>query len=130
VYFEAAQKNYFAKRFKIETTTIDKKFLFIGETKGSKLIFVSTDAHPRMEVIIDKGKNETQKETVALDEFVDVRGWKALGNKVSNLKIKEIKQISSLPEAVKTPEVENIDPSEDPSSETPAGDETGQLDLF
>lgn len=142
VYFEAAQKSYFAKRFKIETTTVDKKFTFIGDTKGSKLLFVSLDAHPRMEVVVEKSKTETQKEIVALDAFVDVRGWKALGNKVSNLKVKEIKQVESLPEITKAAPVSVIEPqselddevvsngsnNEDSSADTT--DENGQLGLF
>jgi topoisomerase-4 subunit A len=139
VYYEALQKNYFAKRFKVETTTTDKKFLFIGENKGSKLVFVSTDAHPRMEVITEKSKTETQTELHTLDELVDVRGWKALGNKISSLKIKEIKQLESLPEEDVENEVvesETITKTEEdispPPLPTPAAalDETGQLGLF
>jgi topoisomerase-4 subunit A len=135
VYFEAVQKNYFAKRFRIETTTLDKKFSFIGDTKGSKLIFVSTDAHPRMEVVIEKSKTETQKEVIVLDGFVDVRGWKALGNRVSPLKIKEIKQIDSLPETKTLPILENAknDTVAEPDEEDETGtttDENGQLGLF
>lgn len=130
VYFEAAQKNYFAKRFKVETTTIDKKFLFIGEVKGSKLILATTDAHPRIEVMVEKSKNDFQKEVVILDEFVDVRGWKALGNKVSNLKIKEIKPIASLPEAIPTPPQQAPLNQNDAPGEDTGPDETGQLGLF
>ncbi len=135
VYFEALQKNYFAKRFRIETTTLDKKFSFIGDTKGSKLIFASTDAHPRMEVVIEKSKTETQKEVIGLDGFVDVRGWKALGNRVSPLKIREIKQIDSLPETKTLPVVENMENNavaeSDEEDETgTTTDENGQLGLF
>jgi topoisomerase IV subunit A len=107
VYYEASSKNYFVKRFKIETTTIDKKFMFIGEAKNSKLIFASIDEHPRIEVIVDLGKNQTQKETIVLSEFIDIKGWKSLGNRVSNLKIKEIKQIEPL--IVKAKIVEKTD---------------------
>ena len=104
-YYEPIQKNYFVKRFKIETTTMDKKFSFVGDTKGTKLSFVTTDSRPRFELILDKGRGTTEKEIVVLDEIVDVRGWKALGNKASNGRIKEIKQIASLPEPEK---IENI----------------------
>ena len=96
VYYEAGIKNHFVKRFKIETTTIDKKFSFIGETKGSKLIFASLDAQPRMEVILDLGRGQLQTETIVLSDFIDVKGWKSLGNKVSVQKIKEIRQVESL----------------------------------
>lgn len=141
VYFEATQKSYFAKRFKIETTTVDKKFSFIGDTKGSKLMFASLDAHPRMEVVVEKSKTESQKEIVALDAFVDVRGWKALGNKVSNLKVKEIKQVESLPEIEKVVPAAVIEPKNELEDDTnnendtdvstnETTDENGQLGLF
>jgi topoisomerase-4 subunit A len=138
VYYEALQKNYFAKRFRIETTTLDKKFSFIGDTKGSKLVFVSTDAHPRMEVVLEKSKTETQNEEIVLDSFVDVRGWKALGNRVSPLKIKEIKQIASLPETANVPTAQSAVPElisepeedENESVTSTTTDENGQLGLF
>ena len=104
-YYEPIQKNYFVKRFKIETTTMDKKFSFVGDTKGTKLSFVTTDSRPRFELILDKGRGTTEKEIVVLDEIVDVRGWKALGNKASNGRIKEIKQIASLPEPEKIEDI-------------------------
>lgn len=139
VYYESVQKNYFAKRFKIETTTTDKKFSFIGENKGSKIVFVSTDVHPRMEVVIEKSKTENQVEQHTLDEFVEVRGWKALGNRVSALKIKEIKQLESIQAEIAEPEIVENEPDiaapsdedETPPQTPPAApDETGQLGLF
>lgn len=139
VYYESVQKNYFAKRFKIETTTTDKKFSFIGENKGSKIVFVSTDVHPRMEVVIEKSKTENQVEQHTLDEFVEVRGWKALGNRVSALKIKEIKQLESIQAEIAEPEIVENEPeiaAPSDEDETPpqtpptAPDETGQLGLF
>ena len=144
VYYEAVQKTYFVKRFKIETTTLDKKFSYIGEAKGTKLIFVSTDARPRMEIALDKGKNVVEKEVVILDESVDVRGWKAQGNKVSNGKVKDIKQLESLPEIAPPATAEPQEmpkakttkmPTETPSDAESGGEDTdasgeGQLDLF
>jgi topoisomerase IV subunit A len=138
VYYEAIQKNYFVKRFKVETSTLDKKFSYIGEAKGTKLLFVSTDAHPRMEIAIDKGRNVVEKEVVVLDQFVDVRGWKALGNKASNGKVKEIKQLESLPEEeapqsqVEPTTIPETEPTPPPTGDEPNGEqgENGQLDLF
>lgn len=129
VYYEATQKNYFAKRFRVETTTADKKFSFIGDAKGSKLIFASSDALPRMEVVVEKSRNDYQKEVVELAGFVDVRGWKALGNKVSPLKIKEIKQIASLPDTkMKAKQINTA--NEFNEEEEPDTTDKGQLDLF
>ena len=125
VYFDATQKNYFAKRFKIETTTIDKKFLFITDVKGSKLIHASTDEHPKVEVIIDEGKGITRKEAIVLSDFIEVKGWKAMGNKLSIFKIKEVKPLASEIRVVKktNTEIEEISVEIEDESE-------GQLGLF
>jgi topoisomerase IV subunit A len=124
VYFEALQKNYFVKRFKVETTTIDKKFMFIGDNKGSKLNFVSIDAHPRTEIVVEKEKGIFEKEIVALDEFIDVKGWKSLGNKASHFKVKSINPLESLPEKIATPDTSEATNIETETAETP------QLGLF
>ena len=74
-----------------------------------------------------------------LDEFVEVRGWKALGNRVSALKIKEIKQLESIQAEIAEPEIVENEPDiaapsdedETPPQTPPAApDETGQLGLF
>ena len=125
VYFDATQKNYFAKRFKIETTTIDKKFLFITDVKGSKLIHASTDEHPKVEVIIDEGKGITRKETIVLSDFIEVKGWKAMGNKLSIFKIKEVKPLASEIRIVKKANIEVEEASVEIEDEN-----EGQLGLF
>ena len=41
LYYHGKHKYYYIKRFKIETNVTDKKFNFISETRGSKLILLS-----------------------------------------------------------------------------------------
>lgn len=89
VYFDGVSKLYYAKRFRIETTTIDKKFLFISDEKGSKLIFVSIDVHPRIEIAYKK-ENQLVKEEINLDEVAEVRGWKAMGTKLTLFKVQQV----------------------------------------
>lgn len=97
VYMEGESKSYYAKRFKLETSTIDKKFNFISESEGSKLIVATTLEKPELHVEYTKGKYvTTPSETLLLDDFVEVKGWKAIGNKISPNKISKLKLI--LPE--------------------------------
>ncbi|RIJ41888.1 DNA gyrase/topoisomerase IV subunit A [Pontibacter oryzae] len=91
IYYEGENKIYYVKRFKIETTTIGKRFSFIPETKNSRLEAVS--AHPEPLATIKfkrslRGERETEK--LLLNEFIDVKGWKALGNKLNYFKIYEV----------------------------------------
>lgn len=94
VYYDGGTKNYFVKRFIIETTTINKKFNFVSEHKQSYLKLVSTEKQPLITATLVKGKEEEQME-YDLDMLIDVKGWKAIGNKLSNYQIKDVSLLQS-----------------------------------
>jgi topoisomerase-4 subunit A len=97
VYMDGEQKNYYVKRFKIETTTLDKKFNFISDHPKSELLAISYDEMPRVEITFKREKRSSpiEKEIVKLEEFVDVRGWKAMGNKIPFDKILQVTTLAS-----------------------------------
>jgi len=82
VYFDGASKGFFVKRFLIETTTLNKRFNFITEHKQSYLKLVTTDSQAQVSVTLIKGKSEEQMD-YDLEMLIDVKGWKAIGNKLS-----------------------------------------------
>jgi topoisomerase-4 subunit A len=91
VYLDGESKTHYVKRFKIETSTLDKRFTFISETKGSKLLAATAFAEPMVEVKLQRDKKaEKQTETLRLDQFIEVKGWKALGNKLNYYKVHAI----------------------------------------
>ncbi len=91
IYLDGESKQYFVKRFLIETTTPDKEFNFISEAIGSRLEFVSTAESPEVDVEVVKGKSkEKETETVNLEEQIDVKGWKSIGNRLSQYKVTKI----------------------------------------
>jgi len=94
VYFEGEKGWTMVKRFKIETSTYDQKFIFIPETTGSKLYFASLDKAPLIRYSYNVGKIKEEKE-VSLLEFIDVKGWKALGNKLIDAKLIKIEKLAS-----------------------------------
>lgn len=113
VYVDGQSKQYMVKRFMIETSTLDKEFGFISETIGSRLVVVSTAESPEVEVEVVKGKDKARKtETLSLDEIVDVKGWKALGNRLSEHRVTKVQLIGD----------------DDPSSESP-DDEDGENEV-
>jgi topoisomerase-4 subunit A len=89
VYYDGESKQYFVKRFLIETNTIDKEFNFISEGIGSRLEFVSSADSPEVLIEVVKGKDK-KTETVALDDIIDVKGWKALGNRLSQHRVTKV----------------------------------------
>ena len=89
VYFEGDKEWTMAKRFKIETQTFDSKFPFISEASGSKLYFATAAPNPKVKFSHKSGGSK-QEENLNLEDFIDVKGWKALGNKVGEFKVLKI----------------------------------------
>ncbi|RFS14034.1 DNA gyrase/topoisomerase IV subunit A [Emticicia sp. C21] len=132
LYFEGENKTFYIKRFKIETTTIDKKFLFITDTKNSRLLAVSTDKYPRMSLKTKADKKapiETQ--AINIDEFVEVRGWKAIGQKLNVYDVVEVKMLDPKPEEVEVKqETEPVSEGQIETQQEAADNSDNQLALF
>jgi topoisomerase IV subunit A len=96
VYYDGASKTYFVKRFKIETSTLNKKFLFISDVKSSHLVVVSTDKQPQIEIEYTKPGSKAKETSVFdFDMLIDVKGWKSIGNKLSNYNVTKVKIMAS-----------------------------------
>ena len=90
------------KRFRVETKSTGERFSYLSDHKDSKLLFASVKAAPRIEYSI-KIKGKKIQGEVDLADFIDVKGWRAVGNKLSDQKLSSIKEIE-LPELFATPE--------------------------
>ena len=81
VYLDSEKLQYNIKRFKIETTTLNSKFLFIKEGKDNRLEAVSTDQTPILKVQTGRGQ-QINKAKFKVEKLVEVMGWKAVGAKL------------------------------------------------
>src|SRR5690606_9629973 len=93
IYFEGEKKDFYVKRFLVEDT--DKKTLFISDADGSYLELVSSNHIPVVELsfVKQKGKEAKENEILNLAEFISIKGLKALGNKLSYNKVKNVDQL-------------------------------------
>jgi topoisomerase-4 subunit A len=109
IYFDGEKEKYFVKRFLVENE--NKEETFISEHEKSQLEIVSTDWRPMAEVIFAKVKG-VQKEnlTIDLEQFIAVKGIKALGNQLTTDKLKQVNLLDSLP--FEEPEEEVIEEME------------------
>lgn len=133
VYFDGATKGFFVKRFLIETTTLNKRFNFITEHKQSYLKLVTTDAQAQVSVTFMKGKVEDQMD-YDFEMLIDVKGWKALGNKLSaneviELKLIESEQVSDLEAGLGEEPEEEAFNEEETTSEEPVADLSDDLEV-
>ena len=120
VYYDGEKEQYFVKRFLVEPS--DKKVLFISESEGSMLEFVSTDWRPQIELQFTKpkGKEGRPSEIFNLEEFISVKGLKAQGNRLTPYPVKEINGLEPLPYEAPEEEEELAEETED----TAAANET------
>ena len=84
VHFDGSTRTYYVKRFLIETTTFGRRFGFISEERASKLVLISSDEIPILEFNYRTKRGEKKTRNVNLLQFVEVKGWKAFGNKLGN----------------------------------------------
>lgn len=106
VYFDGKKKHFFVKRFLIDKK-LKKKISFITDHKDSYLELISTDWIPQIQVIFMKEKGKERKvQNVNIDKFISVKSFKAMGNKLTNGKVKEINLLDPIPYQEEIIEVE------------------------
>jgi len=112
IYVDGESKAHMVKRFMIETTTQDKEFGFITEAIGSRLILVTTSETPEVELETIKGKDkEKESEVINLEDLIDVKGWKAIGNRLSQYKVSKVTLIQEEEETGPEPEEDEAETS-------------------
>jgi topoisomerase-4 subunit A len=111
IYYDGSNKSHFIKRFKIETSTIDKKFLFISDHKASNLLAASDNYSPNVQIKHKPDGKTNEILLVPIDELVELRGWKAIGSKLNYTKLVDIEFIETeaqSPEPVAIQIVEHV----------------------
>ncbi|MGV9002933.1 DNA gyrase/topoisomerase IV subunit A [Flavobacterium sp.] len=132
IYFDGEKERYYVKRFLIENE--NKEEIFITEHEKSQLEIVSTDWRPMAEVIFGKVKGiQKENQTINLEEFISVKGIKALGNQLTADKLKQVNMLESLPfeepEEVITEEIEVSEDNNLSDNFQTETDDDGQITL-
>jgi len=96
IYYDGEKERVFVKRFVVENE--NREELVITEHPKSQLLFVSADWRPMAEVVFTKEKGKEKENLIVnLEEFISVKGIKALGNQLTTDKVKTINTLESLP---------------------------------
>lgn len=129
IYYDGEKERYFLKRFLVENE--GKEESFITDHPNSQLEIVSTDYRPVAQLVFAKVKG-VQKEDLHIDveDFIAVKGFKALGNQLTADKLKQVNLLDPLPFEEPVEEVpEKPELPEDDSVETELEDD-GQIGLI
>ena len=112
IYFDGEKGIYFIKRFLLENTTNVQTFM-PSEHPKSFIEFVGTSDNCTAEIVFAKDKTgkEKENEIINIDEFITIKGIKAMGNQFAKDKVKTIN--ITIPEPVEEieeePEIEEIE---------------------
>ncbi|AZA63079.1 DNA gyrase/topoisomerase IV subunit A [Chryseobacterium indoltheticum] len=126
IYYDGEKDMYFIKRFLLENNTNVQTFMPSEHPKSFvERIIVSNNSTAEIIFAKDKGK-EREPEIVNIDEFIAVKGIKAIGNQFTKFKVKNIN--ITIPE----PEEEEPEVYEEPDLTSPIIDDEGGTigDLF
>ncbi len=83
VYVDKEKLQYNVKRFKIETSTLKNKFLFIKEGEGNYVEVATTEEEPILQVQSGRG-DQVRRAKFKLAKVTEVMGWKAVGAKLTD----------------------------------------------
>lgn len=125
IHYDGESKTYYVKRFIIETNTANKRFLFVSDARSSKLVFISKGINTDVEVTYKDGRKH-EKEKFDLMSLIDIKGWKAVGNKMPVQQIVSVALLAT----EKKPEVDLTAIKEGVKNEVEDEDEKNQLGLF
>jgi topoisomerase-4 subunit A len=133
IYFEGGKEKYYVKRFLIESP--EKEELFISDHPNSQLEIIATDHRPMAEVVFSKRSLENRE--VNFEEFIAIKGIKALGNQLTSDKIRQVNLLESLPyEEPEPPTIEEVEVIDEEvinkpeATETESPEDDGQITLF
>ncbi|AEM72096.1 DNA topoisomerase (ATP-hydrolyzing) [Allomuricauda ruestringensis DSM 13258] len=113
VHYVGDKDRFYLKRFLVESP--NKEEVVISEDSKSYLELVSTDWRPMLEIefVKPRGKDPKPNQEINVEDFIAVKGIKALGNQLTPEKVKNINILDPLPyeepEEQKTEDIEVVD---------------------
>lgn len=81
VYADMDKKQFMAKRFKVETTTLKNKFMFIKEGDGNYVEAVTTDPEPVLAVQQGRGA-QVRKGKLKIAKIAELTNYKTVGSRL------------------------------------------------
>jgi topoisomerase-4 subunit A len=133
VYYDGEKDAYFVKRFMLEDG--DRKNHVISISDGSRIELVTTQWVPRIKVEYDGRSTSKKPENVNLAKLNEIRNEKAVGNKLTEFKIKQITLLDPKPDDIPEKERENeaqllADRTDDFEFGPKGGGDGEQIELF
>ena len=137
VLYDADQQNFpYIKRFCMEAT--NRKQNYLGENKNNRLILLTDECYPRLEIIFGGHDSFREPMIIEADEFIAVKGFKAKGKRLTTFTMETVNELEPTrqPEVPEETEDQNeeepeiLDPDHGKSEDDIRDEITGQMKLF
>lgn len=133
IYYFGEKKYYYLKRFYIEDT--DRKTTMVPDDDGSRFHSFSLDRLPQVQIVFDEKGNGRfiENELVRPADFIDVKGLKAKGKRLTTYKVDDFQWLQPIPvpyDPIDDVEQENEKADEVANNDDDDDDEKLQMDLF
>ena len=137
VLYDADQQNFpYIKRFCMEAT--NRKQNYMGENKNNRLILLTDECYPRLEIIFGGHDSFREPMIIEADEFIAVKGFKAKGKRITTFTMETVNELEPTrqPEVPEETEEQNeeepeiLDPDHGKSEDDIRDEITGQMKLF
>ena len=106
VYYDPEKEWTMVKRFNIESTKPETPYTFITEASGSKLYAATIGEGATLDYVYKDGRKNAEAKANT-DDLVDIKGWKAKGNKLRTGKL--VRAAFTLPKTEEAPTKKSSD---------------------
>ena len=79
VHQDGKNRNIYIKRFKIDTNLLSRRFTFITEVRGSKLILISNYKFLNINYNYRLQNGSKKSKKILVNDFIELKGYKAMG---------------------------------------------------
>jgi topoisomerase IV subunit A len=122
--YDADQQNFpYLKRFPLEISS--KPQSFIGENPDSKLILLSDNYYPRIEVVFGGGDSFRERLILDADEFISVKSLKAKGKRLTTFNVESINEL----EPLRFPEEKIVEEAPEPVETDEEDEDSAKTDI-
>lgn len=126
VYFDKSQNYHYVKRFNAEQ--IEKLAPYMSEDSDCDLVYLTITDYPRIKIEFGGKHKDRPEETVDVDEFIAVKGFRAKGKRLSNYTVKKVEELEPLKtrESVEAELAKEIGQEEQDGNFEPKGGYSGE----
>ena len=122
IHQDGKTKKIYIKRFKVETNSLMKRYSFITENRGSKLLAFSSFKSLDVEYNYRVSNGTKRTKRLNVNKFIDVKGYKALGKILDNkkrmsaynfIKLDDVDHLNEIPDNIKKEDVIKLNSDND-----------------